>query len=993
MERARNEQTSIDRLLSPTFSFPICRVNRGEVEIMVRNWLLFVAVALVLFGTLATAVSVDGTTVRNNKGSNKKRQQQSTIKVRKSADKDVDQPKQDVPVSPKGFDILESSEWRAGRTESLDVSNIKEDIKRFQGKCSKESRNKMMSCYNMLAQADKMHKEGFFGKVSNFFTRAKKRIKKFIREESKKRGIPEMADTDKKVDELYVYVEENISRKITCFEYLGGKKALGEEDCIRFGARKDGQPVLQTCLFLRGAGTKEADFRDVRKALRKLGPTHVKNSYYLQYDDRYYGHAETLLEKELICDPVFFVTDTKERGWSDNNYQMEICNAIARTHPDVVYTHSAANLGLAAGYARQLPGCRRVGKNPFDIVWYSSQAPFRGAPVEFQLEVCNECKKTLYDERAIQDRLNRFHHSKASDFMLRKFFCNVARPIFRKMFCRKDKKTDKYNIAPAHVALSRHYINPLKGYDYMKEPFIPQVDCGAFNSRLMQDVSERPNKPTPLLENWEENMKKEKRLHLTLITKCRDLWDIANHAVSGSMCGYSPGPIEYSDAGLKTMVKQIKGTVEGLTLELTAMLINNKWTRFGDETKLDAKSGVTPKGFIHGNDGLVSAHSCMIHPSGTRFYTAPEGLFYATLANHAQGRCDMTVLKDSKKISTNKYNPSHPCKWYEMTAGHSLLLKFKLMESALKKFDHKKYKSFEEIPDALKDSEYADKLEFLFHVRSVISTKEEVNKFFRTSMAQSKKMYNEFGQIGKMQHFDIFQKALEFFQGLDLDHNWAVAKPEWEEYAIRMETLRDNFVKINKEKPGTLDDSPAKRYLRWEGVDIRKRYPFDDIDTNKDGRLTIPEFRRYYGTRLEAASKEEELDFDAFTVDARILASDRVDFQKKIDKLEDSVSNFVPLIKKKNWIAVAALIGSMESSEQVNDGEKQEESKTKVDPRDTQFLKDHPMARYLAPPMGNPNKKYAPPAPPYMLGHLGLLPPGVQSIEGVFDLPITYQRK
>jgi len=148
------------------------------------------------------------------------------------------------------------------------------------------------------------------------------------------------------------------------------------------------------CLMLHGLGGQRLSYRGHPQSQ----PTTLYSSRhpfdgFLGRFKRYWS-----VESELdgICDVRFYVSDTIQRGWDNEQLQAEYCAAIQTFNPHVIVTHSMGNMIVAAGFAKRIQGCYdRISKNaaPNKAIWLSVQAPWTGSPLaKVAVDSCSKKK-------------------------------------------------------------------------------------------------------------------------------------------------------------------------------------------------------------------------------------------------------------------------------------------------------------------------------------------------------------------------------------------------------------------------------------------------------------------------------------------------------------------------------------------------------------------------------------------------------------------------
>lgn len=176
-------------------------------------------------------------------------------------------------------------------------------------------------------------------------------------------------------DQLKDFIPE-----VLCFEAV--KKARGgkiNERCKQVTATEKPR-----CVFFHGVGERHEDVSDA--SIRHRHPSHVMREF-----DEYWGKLHKKLEN--VCEPLFFWTETRKRGWDDKTLVKEYCSVIDVLYPTVIFTHSMGNLVVANGMAHEMAGCNRISKyDPLSTIsWYGIQGPLRGAPGNILLK--RFCKK------------------------------------------------------------------------------------------------------------------------------------------------------------------------------------------------------------------------------------------------------------------------------------------------------------------------------------------------------------------------------------------------------------------------------------------------------------------------------------------------------------------------------------------------------------------------------------------------------------------------
>jgi len=133
------------------------------------------------------------------------------------------------------------------------------------------------------------------------------------------------------------------------------------------------------CLFLHGIGNAGPEHaKRVPPELRPHDPNFMLRSTSPSADFNYWGTVPKYIPSTL-CDNYFYTTESIIRGWDDVTIQQEFCLAIKVVNPDVVFTHSMANIVVAAGIGNEHPGCDLISQAGSTVNWYGIAGPLAGA--------------------------------------------------------------------------------------------------------------------------------------------------------------------------------------------------------------------------------------------------------------------------------------------------------------------------------------------------------------------------------------------------------------------------------------------------------------------------------------------------------------------------------------------------------------------------------------------------------------------------------------
>lgn len=493
-------------------------------------------------------------------------------------------------------------------------------------RCKPEHRALMTKCDALVVDAWARHaKTGAFAGTTSF-----RQLESLVERQPDLASL--MRGANRELMEAHMVA--GISSRLTCYRALGNAEVDDtlslHPDCFRVGS------TGTSCLFLHGGGFKAPD----RKHRRRAG----EDARFLDSFAGDFGDAGEHLREKRLCDPIFYSTDTLDRGWESGELQEELCAVVAAVQPDLLFSNSETSLALAAGAARGLAGCKRIGRGAADTHWYTSMAPFRGAPVKFVEQVCRSCTSYLAETKGFQWLYNNKLTSVAT--------CSVVKGFYRHNHCHKAGNIilNKYRLYPAFASLQEGFVNQRSAYDsgarspsLLETRMSRSLQIGGPRGGRRTPRGQRPasNEPgTPQLRCGEEE-------RAVAGPPCETLGDVAERLVMGEMCGL----YTLMTTSPATFLEDANVWVAERAFAVSSHVIGSDWGGEDDKQR-------PPH---HGNDGFVAAHSCMLQPG--KFAKSPESLHYAVQTHHWGARCSLKAAGNDPKLA--------PCAWQSHTVGNS----------------------------------------------------------------------------------------------------------------------------------------------------------------------------------------------------------------------------------------------------------------------------------------------------------------------------------
>lgn len=510
--------------------------------------------------------------------------------------------------------------------------------------CPPEKRKLMDVCFQLL---DSVQDKSFYQRRSTSCSRL------FADAASEDRTICNRLYTlffeGPNADNIKYALNDAVWHKITCMRYV--PELEDNMDCVREN------PTGMTTLFFHGVG--------------RLFPTHqAELGWITHYLNPFAYYKEIQKYINTVTQSVFFYTETLTRGWNDISLEVEYCAAIEKIKPDMIVTHSMGNAVIAAGIARGLPGCTRIGTASYNVLWLSLEAPWLGSEMTPFMEgqckkktdiipaiyvvLMNMCKDGHFKHLAYKSLYPNFPNTieREGDLQMPQITCPPPAPPADEETGAgagsgevvESDDTKPKGIDVTTVTITRRLggaatavLGGLSSAAKIHPRSSPQPQ-----PRLGRSV-DRTSMSTPALPRHTGSMTdtsvilpplrvqygKKQRYNALMAERkkakppCVTLQDIAQQKVFGSLCGFSPRFTRRDESKWESFF-----TIVGISGSVLSSIAADMGARWNGDEIISATSG---------NDGLVGAHSCMI--PGQPYERVSTAKFYAFMGNHMEGKC------------------------------------------------------------------------------------------------------------------------------------------------------------------------------------------------------------------------------------------------------------------------------------------------------------------------------------------------------------------